>query len=146
VAETIVVLEDNEHVLELLRDLLISDGFRVVGVAHPYLLEEALAGVEPDLFVIDIMLPEENGVEVARRLRARGYRDTPMIALTASKLTAITALRSGYFDETVEKPFDITVLLAEVRRRTARGREEVAGSPFEAPSTLGESTVHQRRR
>jgi CheY-like chemotaxis protein len=112
----VVVIEDEPDILALLRDLLEMEGFRVVSVKDPHVLESSVASVEPDLFLVDIMLQGTSGIEVAERLRGSGFGDTPMIAMSASQLMRRLASESGLFQEALDKPFDIPVLLECVER------------------------------
>jgi CheY-like chemotaxis protein len=118
----IVVVEDEPEVLAVLRDLLELEDFKVVGFARPDLALSVLGTVTPDLFLIDIMLPGMSGIELAERLRAGGYSHTPMIAMSASGLMSRFAAESGYFQEAIDKPFDVDALLKCVERYLEKAR------------------------
>ena len=125
---TILVVDDEEHITELLSMGLGMNGFEVVRAANG---REGLAKVEevrPDLIVLDVMMPELDGFEVARRLRqveGAGTR-VPIIFLTARDTTAdkVEGLRLGS-DDYVTKPFSIEALVERVkavlRRSTGAG-------------------------
>lgn len=125
---TILVVDDEEHITELLSMGLGMNGFEVVRAANG---REGLAKVEevrPDLIVLDVMMPELDGFEVARRLRqveGAGTR-VPIIFLTARDTTAdkVEGLRLGS-DDYVTKPFSIEELVERVkavlRRSTGAG-------------------------
>lgn len=68
----------------------------------------------PDLFLIDIMLPEMDGITLARRIQDEGFTSTPMIAMSASVLMRQVAEASGLFEHTLSKPFDITEFLQTI--------------------------------
>ena len=112
----IVVIDDEAEILSMLEDLLEMEGFSVVAVSHPDVLEESIAAVEPSLFLIDIMLPRTSGIEVAAQLRRNGFTQTPMVAMSASRLMSHLASESGVFTETLDKPFDIVTVLDCVQR------------------------------
>jgi CheY-like chemotaxis protein len=112
----IVVLEDEPEVMEMFRDLLHMAGYRVVGFSHPALLEQLDPAAPPTLFLIDLMLPDMSGIEVAQHLRERGYAHTPMIAISASRLMQQFAHESHVFQATIGKPFDVSTLLEGVDR------------------------------
>ena len=116
VKRCIVVIEDEPDILHVLRDVLELEDFDVVSIPRPDLVETAVAAVRPGLFLIDIMLPGTSGIELAEQLRASGYDQTPMIAMSASKLMSHIADESGLFQETVDKPFDLPALLECVER------------------------------
>ena len=113
-ATCIAVVEDEPHVLELVRDVLTMDGYDCLGFNHPYQLEK-LAG-HPDLFLVDIMLPERTGIEVAQQLRDNGYAQTPMLAMSASRAMVARARESGLFQDFLAKPFDVDQLLTVIER------------------------------
>jgi CheY-like chemotaxis protein len=71
------------------------------------------------------MLPGENGIQLARRLRSHGFATTPMIAMSASMSMAHCALESGLFEETIYKPFDLATLLEAVDRYVPRAEAAV---------------------
>ena len=90
----VVVIDDEPEVLSLLQEMLEDKGFGVVVAGHPGIAEQLAANLPPDLFLIDLMLPDITGIELARRLRAGGFATTPIIAMSASK--AMTAHASGH--------------------------------------------------
>ncbi len=122
---TILVVDDEEHITELLSMGLGMNGFDVVRAANG---REALAKVDevrPDLIVLDVMMPELDGFEVARRLRQVEGAGTqvPIIFLTARDTTAdkVEGLRLGS-DDYVTKPFSIEEMVERVKavlRRTS---------------------------
>ncbi|MBV9282432.1 MAG: response regulator [Chloroflexi bacterium] len=116
----LVVVEDEPGVLEMLKDAFDLNHYRVVSISHPQLLEDLPPGLQPGLFLIDIMLPERTGLEVARQLRQGPFRAVPMIGMSASRMLVEEATKSGVFDEVLRKPFDLQLLLDRVRRHYAR--------------------------
>jgi CheY-like chemotaxis protein len=111
---TILVVEDEPVVLEALQEALGRDEVVVVSASTS---EDALAaaqGVHPAIFVIDLMLPGESGIELAEALREGGFADTPMIGVTGSPLMADVAEESSLFQEVQEKPLDFELLVARV--------------------------------
>jgi two-component system response regulator MprA len=118
--DQVLVVEDDERIASMLRRGLIFEGYEVV-VAHTgtAALEKARERM-PDLVVLDLMLPEMNGVEVCRRLRAAG--DVPILMLTAKESVPdrVAGLDAGA-DDYMVKPFAFDELLARIRalmRRT----------------------------
>lgn len=112
---SIVVVDDEPDVLDLVCALLEDEGYDVVCLRHPVLTED-LSGreVQPQLFVLDIMLPSMSGIQLARRLRGNGYVDTPMIAMSASSTMLEVAEQSALFQHFMSKPFDLDTLLQVV--------------------------------
>src|SRR5512135_2286981 len=132
--KTILVVDDERHIVELLRLYLEKEGFAVVAASDG---EQALAihqRQEPDLVILDVMLPKVDGFEVCREIRRRG--ETPILMLTArtDDVDSIVGLELGA-DDYVTKPFNPRALVAHVKailRRTevtARG-----GRPIEVGS------------
>jgi two-component system, OmpR family, response regulator len=121
-AQRVLVVDDEPNIRDLVAVALRFHGFAPVTAATG---EEAMRDVRterPDLIVLDVMLPDLDGFEVCRRLRADGH-DVPVIFLTARDTPSdtVTGLTLGG-DDYVTKPFSIDALVARVRavlRRTA---------------------------
>lgn len=115
----IVVVEDDRGISTMLTDLLKQQRFDVVAVTEPDVVDAVAAEANPDLFLIDVMLTGISGIEVAQNLREQGFTHTPMIGMSASKVMAKFAFESGAFDDTMEKPFEISALLDRIERYAA---------------------------
>ena len=121
IMKRILVIEDEPQMLLGLRDNLELEGYEVQTAADG---DEGLAragSFDPDLVILDVMLPKKNGFDVCRELRARS-NTTPIVMLTArsAETDKVLGLELGA-DDYVTKPFSITELLARVRavlRRT----------------------------
>ncbi len=114
----VLVVDDEEHITELLSMGLGFNGFEVQRAANG---REALAAVDarcPDLVILDVMMPDLGGFDVARRIRQteRAGARMPIIFLTAKDATAdkVEGLRLGA-DDYVTKPFSIEELIERVR-------------------------------
>ncbi|MBX6354810.1 MAG: response regulator transcription factor [Micromonosporaceae bacterium] len=119
---SLLVVEDDPNILELLSASLRFAGFDVTTVTSGAEAVSAARDVRPDLVVLDIMLPDLDGFEVIRRMREGGRR-TPVVFLTARDATEdkIRGLTLGG-DDYVTKPFSLEELTARIRavlRRTA---------------------------
>lgn len=131
--ERILVVEDDDDILQLLKYNLAKDGYRVTGAVSG---EEALKAVKlsvPDLILLDLMLPGIDGLEVCRALKRDDRTgDIPIIMLTAKGEEAdiVTGLELGA-DDYVTKPFSPRVVLARVRTVLRRRQAEplAAGEP-----------------
>lgn len=128
-AARILVLEDDEHILQLITDILESEGYSVLGLRHPELILEVMAREQPDLLLVDIMLPRHSGIEVADRLWTNGFGDVPMMAMSASMIMLDLARQMPFFQEVVRKPFDMEMLLDDVDR-VLRTCSPVQGVPI----------------
>ena len=112
----ILIVEDNEKNLKLVRDVLHFHGFRTLEAING---EEAVAMARqhlPDLVLMDIALPGIDGVEVARQLKAEpSTAATPIVALTASVMEADRArFGAAGFAGLIAKPIDVPTFPAHV--------------------------------
>ena len=114
--ETIVVVDDEPELCSFIQDLLEMEGYRVIAASRPDKVEAAIGDAEPDLFLIDVMLPGMSGIELGQQLQNSGYAEVPMIAMSASKLMSHMASTSGVFNEAMVKPFDVGDLLECIER------------------------------
>ena len=124
--DVVVLLDDDSDILLTVGDLLEEEGLPVVAIDHPDLIGDATLEGDPLLFVVDLILPEENGVEVARRTLKREYPHIPIIGISASAGMAEVARRSELFHSVLTKPFDIDVFVEAVN---AAGNGSVCVSP-----------------
>jgi two-component system alkaline phosphatase synthesis response regulator PhoP len=118
--QTVLVVDDEPRIVELARDYLEHAGYRVLTAADG---ETALAAVDrdrPDLVVLDLGLPEVDGLEVTRRVRRTSR--VPIVMLTArdDELDRILGLELGA-DDYLTKPFSPRELVARVRAVLRRG-------------------------
>ena len=117
----LVVVDDEPNIRELLATSLRFAGFEVHAAADGQSALRLVRDVEPDLVVLDVMLPDMDGFTVTRRLREKGQH-TPVVFLTAKDDTRdkITGLTVGG-DDYVTKPFSLEEVVARIRavlRRT----------------------------
>ena len=124
--EKILVVDDEEDILELLRFNLSREGYQISCAASG---EDALSFVRseiPDLIVLDLMLPGMDGLEVTRRLKNNlSTKDIPIVMLTAKGEEAdiVTGLELGA-DDYITKPFSPRILVARVRAVLRRNVKE----------------------
>jgi two-component system response regulator MprA len=123
--ESILIIEDEERILQFLRRGLTYEGYTVETAVNGTEGLAKAAELEPDLVIIDWMLPELepglDGLEVCRRLREEG--DTPLLMLTAKDSVAdrVRGLDAGA-DDYLVKPFALNELLARVRALLRRSK------------------------
>ena len=126
----IYLVEDDESIRELVIYTLKSQGFEAKGFERPSHFWKALEKEQPVLLLLDVMLPEEDGISILKKLRMRpDTRKLPIIMLTAksSEYDTVVGLDSGA-DDYIPKPFDMPVLLckvAAVLRRTGKCETEM---------------------
>ncbi len=117
--EQILVVEDNEKNMKLLRDVLQAKGYRTLEAITGGQAVELATGHAPDLVLMDIELPDIDGVEALRLLRADERTvSIPVLALTAQAMHGDRErfLAAG-FDGYVSKPVNIVELVDTVRER-----------------------------
>jgi two-component system OmpR family response regulator len=117
----ILVVDDEPSIVDAVATALRYEGFDVDEATTGRAALAAVADAEPDLIVLDWMLPDLDGIEVGRRLRAQGFR-TAILFLTAKDAVEnkVEALRAGG-DDYVTKPFSLAEVVARIRailRRT----------------------------
>jgi two-component system alkaline phosphatase synthesis response regulator PhoP len=145
-AASILVVDDEDDLLELVRYNLTKVGYRVACVSTG---EEALRQArrqQPDLIVLDLMLPAVDGLEVCRRLKGDSKtREIPIIMLTAKSEESdmVTGLERGA-DDYITKPFSPRVLVARVK---ALLRRQDAQRAVELETTIDvhELSIHPGR-
>jgi two-component system alkaline phosphatase synthesis response regulator PhoP/two-component system response regulator ResD len=141
--EHILIVDDEAHIVDLVRLYLEREGFRVDSASDGAQGLRLIEDVRPALVVLDLMLPEVDGLEVCRRVRAGS--DVPIVMLTArdEDVDKIVGLELGA-DDYLTKPFNPRELVARVKailRRSERpARDE------RAPLRLGDVTVDPARR
>jgi two-component system, OmpR family, response regulator len=135
----VLVVDDEPNIRELVQVALKFHGCAVTtGATGKDALQLAATG-DPDLIVLDVMLPDIDGFEVCRRLRASD-NDVPVIFLTARDTTSdtVTGLTLGG-DDYITKPFSVEALVARVRavlRRVAKQQGSVGEGDASGASTL----------
>ena len=113
----IYILEDDLNIRKLITYTLSKEGMKVLDFELPSSFYEALEKEVPELCLIDIMLPEEDGLSVLRKLKKDSrYKDVPCIMITAksSEWDKVTVLDLGA-DDYVSKPFGMMELLARIK-------------------------------
>jgi two-component system phosphate regulon response regulator PhoB len=123
--ETILVIEDEEDILELIRYNLDREGYQVVCAESGEKGLEIARRQRPDLLLLDLMLPGLDGLEVCKRLKTDGaVANLPIVMVTArgEEADVVTGLELGAEDY-VTKPFNPRVLIARIRAVLRRRRE-----------------------
>ena len=114
----ILVVEDNETNLYLIRFILEKGGYEVIEAREGTVGVELAIKEKPDLVIMDIQLPDINGLEATKRIRASGADgEIPIIALTSFAMAgdrerALAAGCTGY----IEKPINPETFIAEIER------------------------------
>jgi two-component system OmpR family response regulator len=141
----VLIVEDDRTLLDVLKYNLTKEGYNVVTATDGAQALEIALGQKPDLIVLDIMLPELNGLEVCRILRKD--MNVPIIMLTAKgeDIDKLVGLEIGA-DDYMTKPFSMRELLARIRALLRRARMTVSKSPDEATVNIGNLDIDTPRR
>jgi two-component system OmpR family response regulator len=139
----ILVVDDEPSIVDAVATALRYEGFEVEEAATG---RDALAAVvrsEPDLVVLDRMLPDVEGIEVGRRLRERGFR-TAILFLTAKDAVEnkVEALRAGG-DDYVTKPFSLAEIVARVHAILRRTGSELPGDVLRYADVVLDESRHE---
>jgi DNA-binding response OmpR family regulator len=123
------MVEDDPEISRLVGDLLARDGFEVEIAGSGETMDRALARMRPDLIILDLMLPGEDGLSICRRLRQT--ETVPILMLTAKsdEIDRVVGLEMGA-DDYLAKPFGPRELLARIRALLRRA----GGAPVRADS------------
>ncbi len=125
-ATSVLIVEDDRNISELLQLYLEKEGYAVTTASDGGQGLTKFRAIKPDLVLLDVMMPVMDGWAVCKAIRAEG--NTPVIMLTAKGETddKVTGLKAGA-DDYITKPFEMKELLARIEavlRRTDRGTEE----------------------
>jgi len=117
---TILVVDDDDRLRSLLSRYLAENGFRVTTAANAAEARETLRFLQPELMVLDVMMPGESGLELMESLR-RDNAEVPVLLLTArgAPEDRIAGFEAGA-DDYLPKPFDPKELLLRIRARLRR--------------------------
>ena len=109
-----MVVEDDPHIRELIEYILEDHEIEVVSFRNALNFLNASAHIHPDLYLLDIMLPDGNGIELCKELKARKTtRETPVIMMSAHSDPLHSECEAEDF---IAKPFDIENLVARVEQ------------------------------
>lgn len=141
----IYLVEDDESIRELLVYTLNGQGLVAEGFAYPSDFWHAMEKKNPDLVLLDIMLPEEDGLEILQKLRKKKEtKNIPIAMLTAkgSEYDVVKGLDGGA-DDYIPKPFRMMELVSRVKALLRRGGQEQPQDGEEY--VLGELYVSKKR-
>src|SRR5215217_9748709 len=170
--QTILMVDDDESISGLIAEILTGEGYIVEAVSTGADADAAIERIQPDLVILDIMLPDADGLMLCTRLQQQW--PAPVIMLSGSRRESdrILSLRLGA-DDFIAKPFDTLELVARVQAVLRRAPREIGIPPTsplapaasfpsrrdvqaqqatrpardaESPIEIGELMIDQRRR
>lgn len=136
---TILICDDEPVLREMVRDYLGGRGFTIAEAEDAAALHAQIQDTPPDLVVLDVNMPGEDGLSALRTLRAGAAADTPVIMLTAADTVVdrVVGLEMGA-DDYLGKPVDLRELEARIKAALRRHPKAQAGTHSSAP---GKATV-----
>src|SRR5437588_10950324 len=142
-AAKILVVDDEPSIVDAVATALRYEGYEVEEATTGRDALGAVARFEPDLVVLDWMLPDVEGIEVGRRLRERGFK-TAVLFLTAQDATEnkVEALRAGG-DDYVTKPFSLAELVARAQAILRRTAGELPGDVLSFADLVLDEARHE---
>ncbi|MBR1744519.1 MAG: response regulator transcription factor [Fibrobacter sp.] len=144
----IYIVEDDIEVREMETYALKSSGFDVMAFECGKVMDEQVKTRVPDLFILDIMLPGEDGLNILKRLRVQEKtKDIPVIMLTAkgTELDKVKGLDLGA-DDYIAKPFGVLEFISRVRAVLRRSERSSSESTEALNLALGGVTLDDQRR
>ena len=136
----IFVVEDEESFVDALEVGLTREGFTVSVARDGFEALEKFDDVNPDLVLLDVMLPRVTGIEVCRQLRQRSNVPIIMVTAKSSEIDTVVGLEVGA-DDYVAKPYRIRELVARIRAAIRRNATDSTGEirrPLESTLTVGD--------
>jgi two-component system alkaline phosphatase synthesis response regulator PhoP len=143
----IYYVEDDLNIRNLTMYALEQAGLEIRGFSTAGELDGSCAAALPDLFILDIMLPDEDGISILKRLRADpATADIPIIMLTAkgTEFDVVTGLDSGA-DDYLGKPFSMMELVSRVKAQLRRHTNDAGGDASTKTKTLGHVTLSPKQ-
>ncbi len=142
----ILVVDDEPSIVDAVATALRYEGYQVEEAFNGRQALDAVARQEPDLIVLDWMLPDIEGIEVGRRLRAQGFRSA-VLFLTAKDATEnkVEALRAGG-DDYVTKPFSLAEIVARTQAILRRTVGPLPGDVLRFADLILDESRHEVQR
>lgn len=124
----ILLVEDDPDIGRMVGDLLRREGYEVAHVEDGAAMDAAMARGRPDLMILDLMLPGEDGLSICRRLRAGDWLPILMLTAKSDEIDRVIGLEMGA-DDYLPKPFGPRELVARVRALLRRADARPAAPP-----------------
>lgn len=116
----LLIIEDDVSFASLMKTFLESEGFRVVHKENGEAGLQAISEINPDLAIIDMMLPDINGIDICQSVRGRYHNPIMMLTAQDEDMLEVAALNEG-FDDCLRKPVRPHILKARINALLRRG-------------------------
>src|ERR1700690_1652026 len=140
-----LVVEDDPNIVDLIRSNLAVRGFDTVVSQDGMRVLKLLETEDPDIVLLDLMLPEADGFELCRQIRERSLVGIIVVSARGGERDKVTALNMGA-DDYLTKPFSIEELLARITATLRRTRPAVLPEPQTPVITAGDITIDLARQ
>jgi len=127
-SQMIYCVEDDMNIRELVAYALKTSGYEAIGFENAAEFYKGLKEGNPDLILLDIMLPDEDGISILKKLRGKNeYKDIPVIMLTAksTEYDKVKGLDVGA-DDYVTKPFGVMELISRIKAVLRRSQKSIS--------------------
>jgi two-component system, OmpR family, response regulator RegX3 len=136
----VLVVEDEPSFVEALTIGLTREGFRVVSVGDGFEAVQRFDEVQPDIVLLDVMLPRLSGIDVCRQLRKRSHVPIIMVTAKGAEIDTVVGLEVGA-DDYITKPYRMREVVARMRAVLRRSPSEVVPGSELAPGSLAVGDV-----
>ena len=136
----VLVVEDEPSFVEALTIGLTREGFRVISVADGFEAVRRFDEVQPDIVLLDVMLPRLSGIDVCRQLRKRSQVPIIMVTAKGAEIDTVVGLEVGA-DDYITKPYRMREVVARMRAVLRRSPSESAGAADLSPGSLAVGDV-----
>lgn len=113
----VAVLEDNRNISELIEYILEDNEIDVISFHTAAAFLDAITEINPDLFILDIMLPDGNGIDICQQLRSNEVTRRKPIVMISAHFSGMPSECDA--EDFIEKPFDIDNFVARIERQIA---------------------------
>lgn len=144
-SKKVLVIDDEKNIVDIVEFNLKKEGYEILKAFDGEAGLKSALEEDPDLILLDIMMPKMDGFEVCKKVREK--KDTPIIMLTAraEEVDKVLGLELGA-DDYVTKPFGVRELMARVKANIRRSDSVSAGEPDEGDiKSYGEITIDSKR-
>ena len=136
----VLVVEDEPSFVEALTIGLTREGFRVVAVTDGFEAVQQFDEVQPDIVLLDVMLPRLSGIDVCRQLRKRSAVPIIMVTAKGAEIDTVVGLEVGA-DDYITKPYRMREVVARMRAVLRRSPSDSAGASNLSPGSLSVGDV-----
>lgn len=145
-SQTILIVDDDTHIIELSQMYIEQEGYTVQSTTDGQSALDMIAADEPTLIVLDLMLPEVDGWEVCKRVRANSNVPIIMVTARSDDIDKIVGLELGA-DDYLTKPFNPRELVARIRAILRRTGDRATDDATDTGAiTLGNLTITPEQR